>query len=136
MSIAGGAQFLLGNGLGQISSVSGGRLYQSVTTPTAGAGPFATGSATNITVSLTGLTTAAQNISAPITVTNTAVTSASIIRATVISYAYGAAGVMAAGLPVVCLGTVTPGTSFTFQIANVGTGALAGAIGINFTIQN
>lgn len=104
--------------------------------PAAGAGPFAGGAASNITVSLTGLTTAAQAISAAVTVNTTAVTASSRIVAQITSYAYGAAGVMAAGCPVVCLGAIVAGTSFSFQIANVGTGALSGAIGISFWIEN
>lgn len=107
-----------------------------VTAPGAGGGPFAGGSATNITVSLTGLTTLAQALSAAITVNTTAVTANSRIWAQVISYAYGAAGAMAAGWPAVSLGSIVASTSFTFQIANLGTGALSGAIGIAFKIEN
>lgn len=109
-----------------------------VTAPGAGGGPFAGGSAANITISLTGLTTAAQALSAAITVNTTAVTASSRIWAQVISYAYGAAGAMAAGWPAVSLpaSNITAGTSFTFQIANLGTGALSGAIGIAFKIEN
>lgn len=104
--------------------------------PAGGGGPFAGAAAANITISLTGLTTAAQNLSAAITVNTTAVTAASRISAGVISYAYGAAGLMAAGWPAVSLGAIVAGTSFSFQIANLGTGALSGAIGIAFKIEN
>lgn len=104
--------------------------------PGAGGGPFAGAAAANITISLTGLTTAAQNLSAAIVVNTTAVTAASRISADVISYAYGAAGLMAAGWPAVSLGAIVAGTSFSFQIANLGTGALSGAIGIAFKIEN
>lgn len=105
--------------------------------PVAGAGPFAGAAASNITISLTGLVTVAQALSAAIVVNTTAVTAASIITARVISYGYGAAGAMAAGCPLVVLpGTIVAGTSFSFQIANVGTGALSGAIGIAFKIEN
>jgi hypothetical protein len=115
---------------------STGKRNVSVTAPGAGGGPFAGGSAAHITISLTGLTTAAQALSASITVNTTAVTASSRIVAQVISYAYGAAGAMAAGWPAVSLGAIVAGTSFAFQIANLGTGALSGAIGISFTIEN
>lgn len=104
--------------------------------PAAGAGPFAGLSGSVITVSLTGLTLAAQNVSAAITVTTTAVTASSIIRVSGLVYTVGAAGVLAAGWPAVMIITKTAGTSFTFQVANLGTGALSGAIGITFCIDN
>lgn len=110
-----------------------GKVNVAVTSPAAGGGPFAAGAASNITVSVTGLTTAADAVSSAIVVNTTNVTANSRIFASVISYAgtYGTNGV-----PLVCLGAIVAGTSFSFQIVNVGTRALSGAIGIAFKIEN
>lgn len=101
--------------------------------PGAGGGPFAGAAAANITISLTGLTTAADAASASIVVNTTAVTASSRIYWSIISYA----GTYATnGVPFVALGAIVAATSFAFQIINIGTAALSGAIGIAFKIEN
>lgn len=110
------------------------RFRVNVTAPASGAGPFAAGSASNINVVVTGLTTAASTASAAIVVNTTAVSATSRVTASVINYAgvYGTNGV-----PTVVLGPIVAATSFSFQIYNANpTNALAGAITIAFTVQN
>lgn len=109
------------------------RFRVNVASPASGAGPFAAGSASNITVVVTGLTTAASTASAAIVVNTTAVSATSRITASVIAYSgtYGSAGV-----PTVALGPIVAGTSFSFQIYNAGLAALLGNITIAFTVQN
>lgn len=110
-----------------------GKRSVAVTAPAAGGGPFAAGAAPHITVTVTGLTTAADAASSAIVVNTTAVNATSRISADIISYA---GTYVTNGVPIVALGAIVAGTSFAFQIVNVGTQPLSGNITIAFTIEN
>lgn len=112
-----------------------GKRFVWYTAPASGGGPFTVpGNVPHFNILVSGLTTAAGAISSAITVNNTTLTGDSRIQATIINYA-GTWGTN--GVPVVCLGAITSGTGFTFQIYNAhGSNALSGVIKIAFTIEN